>query len=148
MTPEKITPEALIVALLDAARKEDWETVNNTLIPQLTLVDSDKTAEQLLRHVSDKDGNIRDVVASSLAPLIIKSSILRESVFHALAEMATKDDYVFAAGRGAAALVYYLDDNTLGVQARKALDIFHDRVQGKGWGQDIKDNIPQLTNYM
>lgn len=146
MTHQHLSADDLIAALFEAARKEDWDKVEE-LMPQLANVDPEDTAEKLLTHVGDPDPNIRDMVASALEVLSITPPKLREEIVLTMVTMATTDEHIFAAGRGATVLIRYQDDEQLGPQAKAALDHFKIRVQQNGWGKDIKENIPQLKDW-
>src|SRR5579859_5087420 len=121
MSPEKVSLSTLLPLLFDAAKREDWETVDSELLPQLSVVDSNQAAQELLNHVSDTDPNIRDVVASALEPLTITDPQIKEKTVLEMIGMTTTDTAVFPAGRAATVLLKYQEDENLGPKVQQAL---------------------------
>ncbi len=144
MTPEAQGPSQLVTDLLDAAGAEDWDKVDNELVPQLHGVDGNLMTDLLLDHVGDEKPDIRDVVATSLYPLNISDDRTRERAIEAMVKMATTDTEVFPAGRATA----FLRKHQKGREdIGRALDEFKQRAVQEGWLADLTENIPALENF-
>lgn len=148
MDKEMMPTGQLIRALLEAARRKDWGTIDDDLVPQLDKVDGNQAAGSLLGHVQDDDPNIRDVVATALCPLKVSNEEIKEKVLEAMVDMAIKDPEKYPAGRAAMVLHKYREEEEHEHQIADALDIFRRRVQEEGWTQDLKENIPEIDQIL
>jgi len=138
--------DTLLPALFDAATNEDWDNVDYKLIPQLKNLDQNLAARALLKRASDDNPNIRDLVATGLEVLSITDQATKEAVIVAMVHMATTDNEVIPAGRGAAFLITNQQDEIYGAQMVEALERFKQRARLNGWVDEFTDNIPKLQN--
>ena len=145
---ETIPIEQLVLSLIDAAKKEDWEKVDKQLIPQLAQVDGNQMAQNLFGHVNDEDPNVRDVIATGLAAFEISDNGIRKEAIDKMVVMATEDEERFPAGRAATFLLKYRQDRNFKSQVENALDVFKIRARQSGWTQDFRESIPQLDQIL
>jgi len=142
---ERILNQNLVKRLFDAACDEDWDLIDNNLILELSKVDGNKMAEELLVFAQDDNPNIRDIVATSLTVLKITDKQIRREAIDKMIVMATEDEEIFPAGRAA---VFLLKNrryvNLVGPIINDAVGIFKERAQKNDWVEGLEDNIPQL----
>jgi HEAT repeat protein len=148
MTGEIVESSQLIQALLEAAKKEDWERVDEKLIPQLGKIDSNVAAKELLGYVSDENPNIRDVVATSFAYLRGLNPEIESRVIEAMFEMAKEDKERYSAGRAAAYLLSLEKRPGLEDRVSRALEEFKGKANSCGWTSDLKEAIPALSDFL
>ncbi|PIZ50089.1 hypothetical protein COY29_00510 [Candidatus Woesebacteria bacterium CG_4_10_14_0_2_um_filter_39_14] len=148
MTGEVVESSQLIQALLEAAKKEQWETVDEKLIPQLGEVNSDTAAKELLGYVSDENPNIRDVVATSFAHLRGLNPEIESGVIEAMFKMAKKDKERYPAGRAAAYLLSLEKRPGLEDRVSHALEEFKRKAIQCNWTDDLKGAIPALESIL
>lgn len=144
MDIEKLGPDQIVEALLDAARSENWGIIDNKLVPQLSVIDGDYIATRLLGHVGDEDNNIRDVVATGLTALNIADEETLTQATQEMIKMATTDSRLYAAGRAA---TFLLKRKEVHEGAEKALETFKQRATQKGWQADLMKSIPALADF-
>lgn len=145
MTKEIIQYQPLLLSLLDAAKREDWDLVDKELIPKLCTVDGDKMAKALLAYAEDESPNVRDLVATSLAQLNISDQEVVTQAIKAMVKMAGQDEEVFPAGRAAVFLINQTGrSDEIGTLIKQTLATFAKRVEEKGWKATLEQNIPSL----
>jgi len=144
---ETLSIDQLVQSLIGAAKNEEWEKVDEKLVPRLEEVDRSKVAQRLLSYVDDKDPNVRDVVATSLAALRISDEEVRKRAIDGMMTMATEDEAMFPAGRAAVFLLRHQHDEGFEDQIESALSVFKDRVREKGWRSVLSINIPRLRKF-
>lgn len=144
MTGEIVGSSQLIQALLEAAKKEEWETVDKKLILQLGEVDNNTTAKELLGYVSDENPNIRDVVATSFAHLRGLNPEIESRIIESMFEMAKEDKEKYPAGRAAVYLLSLKERPGLEDRVSQSLEEFKGKAGVNGWTSDLKEAIPEL----
>lgn len=135
--------DTLLSRLFDAAEKEDWTTIDETLIPQLAGMDQNQVAKALLKRVKDNSSNIRDVVATGLGALTVIDPQTKEEITKEMVVMATSDTEVFPAGRAAVYLLKHQDESP---EIKQAFGTFKTRARQQNWVSELIENIPQLQN--
>ena len=148
MTGEVVESSQLIQTLLEAAKKEQWETVDEKLIPQLGGVNSDTAAKELLGYVSDENPNIRDVVATSFVHLKGLSPEVESMVIESMFEMAKEDKEKYSAGRAAVYLLSLKERPGLKDRVSQSLEEFKGKAIRCKWTNDLKEAIPTLKNVL
>lgn len=143
MSGEIMEGDTLFSRLFEAAEKEDWTTIDETLIPQLAGMDQNQAAKVLLKRVKDSDSNIRDVVATGLGALTVSDPQTKDEITKEMVAMATLDTEVFPAGRAA---VYLLRHQEESQQVKEALETFKTKARRQNWVSQLTENIPQLQN--
>lgn len=139
--------ELITTRLIEATRRGDWGEVDNTLVPQLRDVNGNNMAQELLKHVADKDPNVRGVVATALASLEISRVKTRNKVITEMANMAKEDTWMFPAGRAAVVLLGHRGHTNQikkETEIREAIDYFARRAQEHEWATELTENIPEL----
>jgi len=141
--------ERQIDSLIKAAQDEEWDEIDEDLIPELWGSGShDVAAAELLLHVGDKDPNIRDVVATALSALQFTDTDLVKEAVDSMFIMATSDPEKFPAGRAAVFLLLHQQDVDYREKIETALEQFKRLVVDEGWSDELVDNIPQLKNLL
>lgn len=144
MNKEASPISQLVTALVEAARREDWKTVDEQLVPQLKMVNGNKMAKAMLPYAADENPNVRDVVATALAPLDISAVTTRASVISEMKKMAVGDPERFPAGRAAVVLLKYRGDEG----AEEAIARFTQRAYDCEWATELIENIPKLKEIL
>ena len=138
----------LIANLLNAASEQEWEKIDDEIIPQLAKSDGNIVAEQLLEYV-DETPDIRDAVATGLAVLRIKNREIKKRAIEAMIKMAEEDEEMFPSGRAAVFLLGNRRDPELGNQVMAAIETFRTRVKDKkDWIEGLSENIRQLKRLL
>ncbi len=130
--------------LLKAAQEENWDKIDEKLVPQLKNFDGNQIAKELLGHARDENPNIRDVVATALSPLKISNEQIRYQAVETMIEMATKDKEKFPAGRAAVFLLGYKQDGNFKEKVEEALNSFKEKAENEGWKSELLENITSL----
>ncbi len=138
----------LIQALLEAAKKEQWERIDGELIRQLEEVDNNAAAKELLGYVNDENPNIRDVVASSFANLRGLNPEIESGVIEAMFKMAKEDEERYPAGRAAFYLLSLKERPGVENRVFQTLEEFKKKAKLQGWTSDLKEAIPALSNFL
>lgn len=131
-------------ALFNAAKEEDWDRVDKELIPQLSKMDGDVIAIELLRHTDDQNPNVRDVVASALTGLEISNRTVKNKTIESMMAMTSKDPLIFPSGRAAVFLLHHKKDEVMRSRIEQTLGIFRQRADVEGWTQELCKEIPEL----
>jgi len=148
MAGEIMEQSQLIQALLEAAKKEQWEVVDEKLIPQLGEVDNNVAAKELLEYVSDKNPNIRDVVASSFANLRGLNPEIESGIIEAMFKMAKEDEERYPAGRAMVYLLSLKERPGLEDRVSRSLEEFKGKADINDWTNDLKEAIPELKSVL
>ena len=141
---EMLKPNQLIPILIEASKKEDWERIDNVLVPQLIQVNGNQMAKELLEYVEDKNPNVRDVVATSLSALTISDKEIQTKTIEAMAKMAASDNEVFPAGRAAVFLIKHQQERD---DITKVLNDFKEKAADLKWQKELEENIPELEGF-
>ena len=138
----------LIADLFNAASEQEWETIDDEIIPQLAKCDGNMVADQLLEYV-DETPDIRDAVATGLAVLRIKNREIKKRAIEAMIKMAEEDEEMFPAGRATVFLLGNRRDPELGNQIMAAIETFRTRAKDKkDWIEGLSENIRQLRRLL
>jgi len=148
MTKETPSINQFITVLIEAAKENDWEKVDNELMPQLEGFDGNQMARGLLRHVKDENPDVRDVVATALSPLEISDEETKKETIEAMINMASTDKERFPAGRAAVFLLRHKQDEGYAEEIEAALASFKTTAERKRWVQDFRENIPELEEIL
>lgn len=147
MNAERLEPDRIVEALLDAARTGNWGKVDDELVPQLSTMDGDPIAARLLNYVKDENNDIRDVVATGLTACNINDKTTLKDATTLMIGMATADLYKYAAGRAATFLLKHEEDEENNEDIKEALKTFKQRAIQENWQADLIENISALTNF-
>ena len=140
----------LVEALFEAARQEDWGTVDDQYLPQFAELEENEAsqaAKALLTKVEDSDPNIRDGVATAMVALKISDRAILKETVEAMFKMVSTDPERYPAGRAAAFLLSRQDDEEFGEKIKMTLTEFKAKAQSQGWVEDLKENIPSLASF-
>jgi hypothetical protein len=141
--------ETMVDELFQAAKNEEWEEIDKTLIPDLSRhSDPNGIAGELLMNVRDTDPNIRDAVATGLSAVEFNDEALIDEAVDAMILMAASDSEEFPAGRAAAFLLLHRSDETYKVKIEIALAQFKRLAVDEGWSRELIENIPQLQQLL
>lgn len=147
--PGEKSGKILALGLLVAATHEEWEKVDNEIIPELSASPKgDDIARELLTYSDDDNPNIRDGVATGLCALEIHDRVLFEQAIVSMATQASSDTEIFPAGRAALFLGRYVDDKDYKGETHAALAAFKARAVENGWVDELIAEIPGMPHLL
>lgn len=138
--------------LITASKTEQWNIVDK-LVPWFQglvrkgKADGNTAVKSLLLFLDDPNPHIRDGAATAIEVVDIPNrSLLAEVISKARkgALLDEGDEGKFAMGRSAALLFKYRQDPDFGPEIGKILGEFVAQVQGRGWADELEENILPL----
>ena len=145
---EVLSPTLIAEELFAAAKDENWDEVDERIIPQLSKTDGNMLTNTVLQRVSDEDPNIRDAVATALSEVVITDDELLKRATEAMVVMTQVDKEKFPAGRAAVFLLQHQDDKKFGAGNKQTLELFKHRVGVEGWIGELRKEIPELQGFL
>lgn len=143
----------LFEELVKCAHTDDWDTVNDVLVPKIRFVGQEELSKLLLQRVTDPDSRVRDLVATGLTELNMWDSRIVDQAIKAMINMARNDADIFASGRAAVFLLKQLKkpySKRYASVIEEALRAFYQKVIVNSWEEELIANIPgfELNDFL